>query len=80
MIIYEYRFFAIRHIGPRKRDLPKMLKVIGAETMEQLISETIPEDIRLKEDLNLIPLSEQEFLEHINDLAEKNRILKPILV
>ena len=64
--------FALRHIGPRRNDLPEMLKTIGASSMEQLVNETIPSDIRLKEDLSLAPaLSEQEFLEHINDLAAK---------
>ena len=69
--------FALRHIGPRRNDLPEMLKTIGASSMEQLVNETIPSDIRLKEDLSLAPaLSEQEFLEHINDLAAKNLVFK----
>ena len=69
--------FALRHIGPRRNDLPKMLQIIGVESMEQLIDETIPSDIRLQEDLSLAPaLSEQEYLEHIQDLAEKNLVFK----
>ncbi len=69
--------FALRHIGPRKNDLSEMLKTIGAESMEQLINETIPNDIRLKNDLVLdAAMSEQEFLEHINELAEKNQVFK----
>ena len=40
--------FALRHIGPRENDLQIMLKTIGAATLGQLISETIPNDIRLK--------------------------------
>ena len=69
--------FALRHIGPRRKDLPNMLKTIGVASMEQLVHETIPDDIRLKEDLSLAPaLSEQEYLEHINELAEKNLIFK----
>ncbi len=69
--------FALRHIGPRKRDLPKMLETIGVESMEQLLYESIPDDILLKEKLGLNPaLTEQEFLEHINDLAEKNKVFK----
>jgi glycine dehydrogenase len=39
--------FALRHLGPRDHDLPKMLETIG-ETLDQLINETIPSDIRLK--------------------------------
>ncbi|PQB04973.1 aminomethyl-transferring glycine dehydrogenase [Aureitalea marina] len=69
--------FALRHIGPRRSDLQSMLETIGAESMEQLIYETIPPDIRLKEDIQLDPaMTEQEFLEHVNHLAEKNKLFK----
>jgi glycine dehydrogenase len=69
--------FAIRHIGPRKTDLPKMLETVGVESLEQLIFETIPDDIRLKDELNLdAPLSEQEYLEHITQLSTLNRVFK----
>ncbi|MBX2829073.1 MAG: aminomethyl-transferring glycine dehydrogenase [Flavobacteriaceae bacterium] len=69
--------FALRHIGPRPSDLPQMLQAIGVESMEQLIFETIPNDIRLKDDIQLDPaLSEQEYLEHINELASKNKVFK----
>ena len=69
--------FAYRHIGPRESDLEEMLKVVGASSVEQLISETIPADIRLKEKLNLSPaMTENEFLNHIRDLARKNKIFK----
>ena len=69
--------FALRHIGPRNSDLSEMLSKIGAESMEQLIYETIPSDIRLKKGLQLDPaLSENEFLEHINVLASKNKVFK----
>jgi glycine dehydrogenase len=40
--------FALRHLGPRENDLPNMLETIGVETLDQLIYETIPTDIRLK--------------------------------
>ena len=40
--------FALRHIGPRKEELQKMLNVVGAKTMEELIDQTIPDDIGLK--------------------------------
>ena len=42
--------FAIRHLGPRKSDLPKMLQTIGVDSMEQLIAQTIPDDILLSEE------------------------------
>tara|TARA_R110001592_G_scaffold72390_3_gene221188 strand:- start:80433 stop:83306 length:2874 start_codon:yes stop_codon:yes gene_type:complete len=69
--------FAYRHIGPRENDLEEMLKVVGASSIEQLISETIPAGIRLKEELNLsLAMTENEFLNHIRDLARKNKVFK----
>ena len=69
--------FALRHIGPRENDLQHMLKTIGADTMEQLISETIPSDIRLKSDLDLEPaMTEYEFSNHIQKLGNKNKMFQ----
>ncbi|QIE60342.1 aminomethyl-transferring glycine dehydrogenase [Rasiella rasia] len=69
--------FALRHIGPRKSDLAAMLKTVGVESMQQLINETIPDDIRLKEDIALdAAMSEQEYLEHITELSSKNQVFK----
>ena len=69
--------FALRHIGPRENDLEHMLKTIGAETLEQLIQETIPSDIRLKSDLDLEPaMTEYEFANHIQKLGNKNKVFQ----
>ena len=62
--------FALRHIGPRENDLPKMLKTIGVDSIDQLIYETLPDDIRLKAPLNLDPaMTEFEFANHIQQLV-----------
>ena len=69
--------FALRHIGPQEKDVHEMLKTIGAESIDQLIDETVPKDIRLKKPLNLAPaMSEHEFLNHIQTLGAKNKIFK----
>ncbi len=69
--------FAHRHIGISEKDLQHIFKTIGVENMEQLISETIPDDIRLKEPLKLPEgISEHEFLSHIQQLSEKNKVFK----
>ena len=69
--------FALRHLGPRESDLNQMYKTIGVETLDQLIFETIPSDIRLKNKLNLDePMSEYEFLNHITELGKKNKVFK----
>ncbi|WP_185783462.1 aminomethyl-transferring glycine dehydrogenase [Croceivirga lutea] len=69
--------FALRHIGIREKDIEKMLSVIGADSIEELIEQTIPADIRLNEGLTLPEaLTEQEFLNLSQNLAEKNRMFK----
>lgn len=62
-----------RHIGLTAQDEEKMLREIGAESMEQLIAETMPEDILLATPPELdAPLSEQELLDSLQTLAEQN--------
>src|SRR5690606_35470523 len=69
--------FAQRHIGITEEDIPQMLKTVGAENLDQLIYETLPDDIRLKHDLGLPKaLSENEYLSHLKLLSEKNKIFK----
>ena len=69
--------FALRHIGPRENDLQHMFKTIGVESIDQLIYETLPDDIRLKAPLNLDPaMTEYEYLNHIHQLGAKNKIFR----
>ena len=69
--------FALRHIGPRETDLQHMLQTIGVESIEQLVYETLPDDIRLKAPLNLDPaMTEYEFANHIQELGKKNKVFK----
>ncbi|TPN81358.1 aminomethyl-transferring glycine dehydrogenase [Aquimarina algicola] len=69
--------FKLRHIGPSERDLRDMLTTIKADSIEQLIYETVPDDILLKEPLALAPsMSEQEYSAHIQKLSSKNKVYK----
>jgi len=69
--------FALRHIGPRENDLQHMFKTIGVESLDQLIYETVPNNILLKEKLDLEPaISEYEYLAHIQELGKKNKVFK----
>lgn len=69
--------FKLRHIGPRPENTQEMLDVIGVDSIEQLMYETLPDDIRLEEEIDLPEgLSEQEFAEHIDRLAQKNKRFK----
>ena len=69
--------FALRHIGTGENDLNHMLQTIGVDSLDQLIFETIPTDIRLKNELNLEePMTEYEYLNHIQELGKKNKVFK----
>ena len=54
-----------------------MLKQIGVKSVDELIKLTIPDSIRLENDLSLEkPKTENEFLSHFKTLALKNRKFK----
>jgi glycine dehydrogenase len=67
--------FAQRHIGTSDPDqLESMLAVIQADSLEQLIAQTIPGDIRHPHRLNIPDaLSEQEYLRHMRSIADLNQ-------
>ncbi|GAB6011522.1 aminomethyl-transferring glycine dehydrogenase [Viscerimonas tarda] len=67
--------FQYRHIGISENDRQIMLKKIGTRSLDELIDQTIPQDIRLKTALRLPEaLSEREYAEEIALIASKNRI------
>ncbi|MEQ9264497.1 MAG: glycine dehydrogenase (aminomethyl-transferring), partial [Balneolaceae bacterium] len=74
-INFEKELFAHRHNGSDTEATQEMLQKIKAESLDQLIEETIPEGIRLSQPMNLPPaLSEVDFLEEFKKLASKNKI------
>jgi glycine dehydrogenase len=72
--------FIHRHISPMANDTAAMLKTIGVSSLDQLIEETIPAHIRLKERMKLpAALSEQELLQLLQSYANENVINKNYL-
>ena len=69
--------FIYRHNGVHHEDIEKMLKVIGASSIEKLIDETIPKDIRLDKEMDLPEgINEHEYVEHIKKIGSKNKVFK----
>ena len=69
--------FQLRHIGPNEKEQKEMLNTIGVDSLSQLIDQTIPDDIRLTNSLELdAPISEYEYLNHIEKLSKKNKVFK----
>jgi glycine dehydrogenase len=72
--------FSKRHIGPSEIEKSEMLKSIGASSIMSLIDKTIPANIRLNSELDIADaMSEAEYLQHITELGNKNKVLKSFI-
>ena len=78
---YEpYDFANRRHIGPSPEEMASMLEVVGAESLDALMAETVPQEIRQSEPLDFgRPLSERGSLDHFREVASKNRALTSLI-
>ncbi len=69
-----------RHIGPRERDIASMLELVGAASLEALVSETVPESIRFRGDLALpAAASESETTALLRERASENRVVRSLI-
>jgi glycine dehydrogenase len=70
--------FQDRHIGPNQEELQEMLSVIGLSSVEELINQTIPKQIRSKTALKTLPtpLSEFEYLRELKQTAALNKVFR----
>lgn len=75
-VFYQEKF-QDRHNGPRAEEAQAMLDYLGLSSVDQLIEETVPEQIRLKKPLSLPKaLSEKGYLQKVTKIAEKNKVFK----
>jgi len=66
--------FVARHLGIREEDLPKMLKKIGLANIDELIYQTVPDQVRLEKPLDLSDgINEFEYINHLKSLGQKNK-------
>lgn len=69
--------FQGRHIGPNPEHTQRMLQTIGVSSLDQLIDETVPANIRRKDKLKIpAALSEHEMLQQLRRMADKNQLYK----
>ena len=54
MLHNSQKDFLKRHIGPSKEEQAKMLEKLNYKSLEDLIKNTVPEKIQLKDGLSLI--------------------------
>ncbi|MBL7895610.1 MAG: aminomethyl-transferring glycine dehydrogenase [Bacteroidia bacterium] len=69
--------FVSRHNGPRENEVKEMLKKIGVSSVDELINQTVPSNIRLKEPLKVgAALTEFQYLKHLRALGKKNKVFR----
>ena len=72
--------FIPRHIGPRDNDIASMLKVVGANSLDDLIEKVIPADIRMEGTLDLPEaLSERNTLSDLRETASRNQMFTSMI-
>ncbi|MDW4498414.1 aminomethyl-transferring glycine dehydrogenase [Sulfitobacter sp. D35] len=75
-----YDFANRRHIGPSPSEMAEMLDVVGADSLDALIDDTLPKGIRQDAPLEFgRAKSEREVLEHMRITASKNRVLTSLI-
>ncbi len=75
-----YDFANRRHIGPSPEEMAEMLKVLGVDSLDQLIDQTVPESIRQKQPLDWgAPKSERELLWYMRQVAKKNKVYTSLI-
>src|SRR6201996_7229209 len=69
--------FENRHIAPDAKATAEMLERLGVNSLDELIGETVPQKIRLKNPLNLpAAKSEFDYLNNLKQTASKNKVFK----
>jgi glycine dehydrogenase len=72
--------FIARHIGPNESDRREMLGLLGLKAIDDLISATVPQNIRFRGQLDLpAGLSEAKFLDTAWAVATKNRVFRSFI-
>ena len=69
--------FVSRHNGPRENEIKQMLAKIGVSSVDELINQTVPSGIRLKQPLAVsAAMSEFQYAKHLKELGKKNKVFR----
>ncbi|WP_249201773.1 aminomethyl-transferring glycine dehydrogenase [Acetobacter thailandicus] len=69
-----------RHIGPSADDVAVMLKTVGASSLDELMKQTVPDEIRLSAPMGIGEgWTEEEVLAHLRRLASQNQVMTSLI-
>ncbi|MFK7916867.1 MAG: glycine dehydrogenase (aminomethyl-transferring), partial [Ilumatobacter sp.] len=78
--LFETDEFVRRHIGPSPDDLTRMLEVLGVDSTDQLLDQTLPATIRAAEPLALgAAVPEDEAIARLRSIAAKNTVVTSLI-
>jgi glycine dehydrogenase len=67
--------FADRHNAPTAGEIDAMLSTVGADSLDELIAQTVPAGIRLTKPLDIDwEMTEHELLAHLKAVGSKNQV------
>lgn len=72
--------FVSRHIGPNASEMEDMLQTLGLTSLEALVDQVVPENIRYKKPLELgLPRGEHELLQALRQMADQNKVFRSMI-
>ncbi len=72
--------FKNRHIGPNKSQTKEMLSLLGVSSIDELINQTIPKNIRLKKDLKLPEAkTEKKYIDDLRQSFAENKVYQSFI-
>ena len=74
-----YDFANRRHIGPSPSEMAEMLKVVGVQSLDALIDETVPRAIRQAKPLSWPPMTEHELHDKLREVQKKNAVMTSLI-
>ncbi|KQB11804.1 aminomethyl-transferring glycine dehydrogenase [Rhodobacter capsulatus] len=74
-----YDFANRRHIGPSPSEMAQMLKVVGVQSLDALIDETVPQAIRQAAPLSWPPMTEHELHDKLREVQKKNAVMTSLI-
>lgn len=68
-----------RHIGPSPHETEEMLKIVGSDSLDDLIDQTVPKSIRQKKPLDNPSMSQNELLNHMRKVSRMNKVVPSLI-
>lgn len=78
--LQDFHNFSMRHIGPTDAEQKEMLKALDLNSLDELVSKTVPPSIRVERKIQIPAFADEtEALQKLKEIAEKNKVYRSLL-